>query len=186
MCGPPTNRHFKDEEAGAERQLHKVPRWAVGFNLVFLTPETVMFSCSLLKCQNNCHMRVSFCQSGRPKTQSETAWTSDCLLWKGTWSYRWVDSLKWDFGLTPIRKALSVLSLRNGNSRYYMVFLNEWAWRKGKTRWRREIQQSQINKYLLDSSPFLFFLLFFSSGVDAEVIFSKKATKRKVFYISVI
>lgn len=74
--------HFKDEEAGADRQLHKVPRWGVGFNLVFLTPEAIVFSCSLLKCQNNCHMRVSCCQSGRPKTQSETAGTSACLLWR--------------------------------------------------------------------------------------------------------
>lgn len=35
--------HFEDEEAGAERQLHKVPGWGVGFNLVLPTPEAVVF-----------------------------------------------------------------------------------------------------------------------------------------------
>lgn len=47
--------HFKDEEAECGETTAQGPKmWGVGFNLVFLTLEAIVFSCSLLKCQNNC------------------------------------------------------------------------------------------------------------------------------------
>lgn len=45
--------HVKDEEAECRETTAQGPK-GVGFNSVFLTPEAVVFSCSLLKCQNNC------------------------------------------------------------------------------------------------------------------------------------